>query len=47
VGQVSNAVALKADDTWLVTADDRYFRKARAAGRIVRLADFKRLTPPP
>jgi predicted nucleic acid-binding protein len=37
-----HAVALETPDALLVTADERYWRKARAAGRIVRLADFDR-----
>lgn len=35
-----HAVALCASDTTLVTADERYYRKARSAGRIARLRDF-------
>ena len=35
-----HAVALESPDALLVTADERYWRKARTAGRIVRLADF-------
>ena len=35
-----HAVALESIGTTLVTADERYWRKARPAGRIVRLADF-------
>lgn len=35
-----HAVALNIDKAVLVTADDRYFRKARRRGRIVRLKDF-------
>lgn len=34
------AVALESTDAVLVTADEHYYRKAKAAGRIVRLADF-------
>jgi len=34
-----HGVALVTPDTILVTADDVYFRKARRAGRIVRLAE--------
>ena len=34
------AAALESDDGVLVTADERYYRKARGVGRIVRLADF-------
>ena len=34
------AVALESTDGVLVTADERYFRKARGLGRIMRLADF-------
>jgi predicted nucleic acid-binding protein len=37
------AVALESADGMLVTADERYYRKARGVGRIVRLADFGRL----
>ena len=35
-----HAVALEADDAVLVTADERYYRKAQARGRIVRLAEY-------
>ena len=35
-----HALALHFDDAVLVTADERYERSARAAGRIVRLQDF-------
>ena len=35
-----HAVALESQDALLVTADERYWRKARTAGRIVQLADF-------
>ena len=35
-----HAVALETPDALLVTADERYYRKANRAGRIVRLADF-------
>ena len=35
-----HAVALESQDALLVTADERYWRKARTAGCIVRLADF-------
>lgn len=35
-----HALALHFDDAVLVTADERYVRGARAAGRIVRLDDF-------
>ena len=35
-----HAVALESPDALLVTADERYWRKARTAGCIVRLADF-------
>lgn len=38
-----HAVALEAADALLVTADERYWRKASATGRIVRLADFSPL----
>ncbi|MFZ4756590.1 MAG: type II toxin-antitoxin system VapC family toxin [Burkholderiaceae bacterium] len=38
-----HAIALERDDAWLVTADERYWRAARAAGRIVRLAEFSTL----
>jgi predicted nucleic acid-binding protein len=34
------AVALHLDGAVLVTADERYFRKARRWGRIVRLAEY-------
>ncbi len=37
-----HAVALETDNTTLVTADERYYRKAGAEGRIVRIADFDR-----
>ena len=37
------AVALESADGVLVTADERYYRKASGVGRIVRLADFGRL----
>ena len=36
---VDRSLALVTPDTILVTADDAYFRKARRAGRIVRLAE--------
>ncbi|MEW5887463.1 MAG: type II toxin-antitoxin system VapC family toxin [Pseudomonadota bacterium] len=36
-----HAVALHMADGLLVTADERYFRKARALGRIARLADWE------
>ena len=35
-----HAVALETADATLITADDRYFRAARAKGRIVRLMDW-------
>ena len=35
------AVALASVDGVLVTADERYYRKASAVGRIMRLADFE------
>ena len=35
-----HAVALESAVATLVTADERYWRKARQAGRIVRLAEF-------
>ena len=35
-----HAVALESPDALLVTADERYWRKARTAGCIVRLAEF-------
>lgn len=35
-----HAVALSRPQALLVTADERYWRAARASGRIVRLADF-------
>ena len=35
-----HAVALESAGALLVTADERYWRKARRAGRIVRLAEF-------
>jgi predicted nucleic acid-binding protein len=34
------AVALESADGVLVTADERYYRKAKGVGRIVMLADF-------
>ena len=37
-----HAVALARPDAALVTADERYYRAARRAGRLVRLADFAR-----
>ena len=36
-----HAVALCALDTTLVTADERYYRKARSAGGMTRLGDFR------
>ncbi len=36
-----HAVALCAFDTTLVTADERYYRKARSVGCIARLGDFR------
>lgn len=38
-----HAVAVEYRDTRFVTADERYYRKAAAAGRIVRLAELSRL----
>lgn len=38
-----HAIALGDPDAVLVTADGRYWRAARAQGRIVRLADFATL----
>lgn len=35
-----HAVALTEPDTIFVTADDRYYRKAASAGKIVRLQEF-------
>ncbi|MBI5673990.1 MAG: PIN domain-containing protein [Nitrospirae bacterium] len=35
-----HAVALTGPDTILITADDRYYRKAASAGHIERLKDF-------
>ena len=35
-----HAVAMSRPDASLVTADERYYRAARRAGRLVRLADF-------
>jgi predicted nucleic acid-binding protein len=35
-----HAVALSTDGARMVTADERYFRKARSKGAIVRLRDF-------
>jgi predicted nucleic acid-binding protein len=35
-----HAVALQLPDAFLVTADEKYYRKAHDRGRIVRLADF-------
>lgn len=35
-----HAVALHLPETVLVTADERYYRKAQGRGRILRLADF-------
>ena len=37
-----HAVALARPDAELVTADERYYRAASRAGRLVRLADFAR-----
>lgn len=39
-----HAVALSPADATLVTADDRYYRKAHARGQITRLADFDAAT---
>ena len=36
-----HALALRTDDAVLVTADERYARKAKPEGRIVRLRDFR------
>ncbi len=38
-----HAVALEASDAVLITADERYFRVARAAGNIGRLRDWRKL----
>ena len=38
-----HAVALEASDSVLITADERYFRAARAAGSIARLRDWSKL----
>jgi predicted nucleic acid-binding protein len=35
-----HAVALEADGATLITADERYYRKAEPRGRILRLADY-------
>lgn len=35
-----HAVALEVDGACLLTADDRYASKAKASGRVVRLADY-------
>jgi len=35
-----HAVALQAEGATLVTADERYYRRAAARGRILRLADY-------
>lgn len=35
-----HAVALESDDGVLITADERYVRKAQAHGRIIRLEDY-------
>jgi predicted nucleic acid-binding protein len=35
-----HAVALRRRGTWLVTADERYYRNARRAGRVLLLQDF-------
>jgi predicted nucleic acid-binding protein len=35
-----HAVALRRRGAWLVTADERYYRKARRAGRVLLLQDF-------
>jgi len=40
-----HAVALHTPGTTLVTADRRYYEKARAEGQIVLLADWRRETP--
>ena len=36
-----HAVALQSADGVLVTADERYFRKAQPVGRIIRLAEYE------
>jgi predicted nucleic acid-binding protein len=36
-----HAVALHRDDTILVTADERYYRKARNRGAIIRLSEYE------
>lgn len=41
-GTLYHAVALETDAATLVTADERYWRLARTAGRVQRLADFAR-----
>ena len=38
-----HAVALEASDAVLITADERYYRVARAVGSIARLRDWKKL----
>ena len=38
--QAYHAVALETPDAMLITADERYYRAARAAGRITLLADW-------
>ena len=39
-----HAVALEHDDAVLVTADDRYHRKAKRYGKIAALADWERVS---
>ena len=41
-----HAVALEREGAVLITADDRYFRKAHALGRIVRLASASAILEP-
>jgi predicted nucleic acid-binding protein len=40
-----HAVALTEPGAMLVTADDQYYRKAHKAGRIVRLKDYRPMSP--
>ena len=35
-----HAVALASDGATLVTADERYYRKAQGVGRVIRLAEY-------
>jgi len=41
-----HAVALEEPGATLVTADERYYRKASTAGRIVRLRDYRAMHTP-